>query len=266
MKASIGDFFDSITINEMDGLILAGGLGTRLYPVTREIPKALIPVRGKPLTDHVFDVLFRAGVQRVVLSLGYLHNNVLDRYVPEFSSEGPDGAYKIETAWVSDDQNGTAAWIRQTAVAGLTLSDPTIVVNGDNLCNVDFAQVLEFHKQHEALATIVLTSVDDVSAFGVADLEGDRITRFVEKPQPEEAPSNLINTGYYIFSRKALELVADLFPADDDPTTDWKVMLEHHVFPRLAEAGGLYGFKSEGLWFDTGTFDRWSRVIDEWAL
>jgi mannose-1-phosphate guanylyltransferase len=244
----------------MDGIILAGGLGTRLAPVTREIPKALIPIQGRPLTDHLFDILVRAGVDRMILSLGHLSPQILERYSPSFVVDGKS----LPVRWVVDEQNGTAAWIKGCADVGIELSDPLIVVNGDNLCSVDFSQVLATHRRTGALATLVLTELEDVSAYGVAQMEGERIVRFVEKPAPGDEPSHYSNTGYYVFSRAGLEAVADLFPQGTG--TDWNVMLEHAVFPRLASLGGLVGEISRALWFDTGTFERWNRVIDEWQF
>ncbi|MGE4159595.1 MAG: nucleotidyltransferase family protein [Planctomycetota bacterium] len=242
----------------MDAVILAGGAGSRLRPVTLEMPKALIPIRGRPLTDHVVDVLRRAGARSLHLSLGYFHEPVARRYCPQF--EG------LPCDWVLDNHNGTAAWIPLFHRKGVAFTDPFIVVNGDNLCNVDFRKALETHRAAGAEITIVLTRVADPSAYGVADIEagGTRIRRFVEKPRPGEAPSDLINTGYYIFSAAVLPDLLTLFPQGDLGSS--LVMLEHDVFPRVAARGRLHGHVSNEDWFDTGTFDRWSTVIDRWKL
>lgn len=242
----------------MDAVILAGGAGSRLRPVTLEMPKALIPVRGRPLTDHVVDVLARAGATRLHLSLGYFHEPVAARYSPTFAG--------MNTDWVVDNHNGTAAWIPLFHQKGVAFSDPFIVVNGDNLCNVDFKEVLETHRKSGAQITIVLTRVEDPSAYGVADIEagGTRIRRFVEKPKPGEEPSNLINTGYYIFSAGVLPDLLSLFPAGDLGASH--VMLENDVFPRVAARGKLHGHISNESWFDTGTFARWNAVIERWKL
>jgi len=252
----------------MDAVILAGGLGSRLQPVTLEIPKPLIPVQGKPLTDHLYDVLYRAGVTQVILSLGYGHDPMVNRYVPETKGEFKGKKYSIPTDWVRDEMNGTAAWIKMMNLKGITTSDPFLVVNGDNLCSVDFCAVVEAHKKNKAEITIVLRELDDVSAFGVADMDGQRIKHFVEKPAKGEEPSHLISTGYYVFSPSVLENYTHLFPEGDDPEVlaKMKVMLEHHVFPAVAQTGGLYGYSCDDPWYDTGTFERWETVINEWKL
>jgi mannose-1-phosphate guanylyltransferase len=252
----------------MDGVILAGGLGTRLHPVTLEIPKPLIPVQGKPLTDHLYDVFYRAGVKNVVLSLGYMHDPIVARYVPEAKGEFKGEKYTIPTRWVRDEMNGTGAWIKMMNLQEMKMSDPFLVANGDNLCAVDYQAVVEAHKKNGAEITIVLRELEDVSAFGVADMDGERIKSFVEKPAPGEEPSKLISTGYYVFSSKILGDFDHLFPAGDDPEElkAMKVMLENDVFPAVAERGGLYGYNSEDLWFDTGTFERWTAVIKDWKL
>jgi NDP-sugar pyrophosphorylase family protein len=248
----------------MHGVILAGGLGTRLYPVTREIPKALIPIQGKPLTDHVFDVLYRAGADEALLSLSYRLDSVLERYTPCY--KGHFGhSYEMPTRWVKDEQNGTAAWIPLFQQAKISLSEDFFVLNGDNLCAVDLRKALFFHRENKAGITVVLRKMEDVSSFGVAELEGNRICRFVEKPAPGQEPSSYINTGYYVFSKKILASLSELFPKDLSKQS-WKVMLEHDVFPKVAASGGLFAYPCEDLWFDTGTFERWNQVIDEWVL
>lgn len=238
----------------MDAVILAGGAGSRLRPLTLEIPKALIPVQGRPLTDHVMDILRKAGASRVLLSLGYFHMPVKERYCPAFAG--------MPTDWVHDTHNGTAAWIPLLVRKGVAFSDPFIVVNGDNLCSVDFKGVLEGHRRSKAEITVVLTRVEDPFSYGVADLEGTRIRRFVEKPRPGEEPSNLINTGYYVFSAGVIPDLLRLFPAGVLGSSH--VMLETDVFPQVAARGGLHGHITESPWFDTGTFERWSAVIERW--
>ncbi|MBI4738035.1 nucleotidyltransferase family protein [Candidatus Woesearchaeota archaeon] len=211
-------------------VILAGGLGTRLYPVTLEIPKPLIPVQGRTLTEHILDLLKEAGVRRVYLSIGYRAKQVMD-YFGDGSRFGVDMRYIVE-----DTPLGTGGWMNM----------------------IDCAHPDLEHCSNAALITIALSEVDDPSAFGVARLEGNRIVEFVEKPPRELAPSRFISSGYYIFSPEVFSMIPSLIP----PAGSF--MLEKQVFPNVAKQGRLFGYPSRAQWFDTGTFERWEKVIKEW--
>jgi mannose-1-phosphate guanylyltransferase len=228
----------------MKAVILAGGLGTRLRPVTYEIPKPLIPVQGKTLLEHVLDILRPAGVDEVYLSIGY-KAGMIQKYFGDGSRFGMKIHYLIE-----DEALGTGGWMHLVK----RIPGDFFVVNGDVLFDFDIKQFMEFHKRHKAMVSIALREVEDVTPFGVAEMKGDNIVRFVEKPTREEAPSNLINAGYYLFSEKAFDYIPN----------GKAFMLEKELFPVLAGKGMLFGFKSGGQWFDTGTFQAWDRVIHEW--
>ncbi len=138
---------------------------------------------------------------------------------------------------------------------GCIYTEDFMVVNGDNLFAFALDKWLDFHKSHLAVVTIALKEIDDVTGYGVVKMVGDKIVDFREKPQPEEAPSNLINSGYYIFSPEIFKYI--------DETKDF-LMLEKDVFPLVAKAGKLYGFVGDGQWFDTGTYERYEQVKKEW--
>ncbi|MBN2142956.1 nucleotidyltransferase family protein [Candidatus Woesearchaeota archaeon] len=229
----------------MKAVILAGGFGTRLRPVTYEIPKPLIPIQGKALLEHIIEILKPAGVDEVTISLFHLADKIKEHF--------KDGTYKgVRINFIVEEKPlGTAGWMRIIK----PLKGDFLVVNGDVMFDFDIKRFVDFHKEKGGAGTIALKEVDDPSRFGVADLEGDRIARFIEKPKKEEAPSNYINAGYYVLNEK----VFGMLPEDKD-----MIMFEKDVFPKLAEKGLLYGFKSEGQWFDTGTFEAWERVIMEW--
>jgi mannose-1-phosphate guanylyltransferase len=228
----------------MEAVIIAGGLGTRLRPVTLEIPKPLIPVQGRTLTEHVLDLLKEAGVTHVYLSVGHLAERIKGHF-------GDGSGFGVRISYVEETEPlGTGGWLRMVP----RIKGDFIVVNGDNLFDLDFKAMIAAHRRHQATVTVALTKTDDVASKGVAALEGERITAFVEKPKPEEAPSDLANSGYYLFN----ERVFDHLPAER------KFMLERDLFPQLASEGKLYGFVSDGQWFDTGTFERWAEVIEKW--
>lgn len=229
-------------------VVLAGGPGTRLRPLTEKMPKAMVPVQGKPLTEHVLDILRQHGVRKVVLSLCYLAEQVRSHF-------GDGSQFGMEIRYVIEEKPlGTAGFLTLIKPP----EEPFLVLNGDVLSGFDLKALMEFHRrmeaEHGAVATIALNEVDDPSRFGVADLDGDRILRFVEKPRQEDAPSNWINSGYYVLSPEVFSHLPD----------QERLMFEYDLFPLLAEKGKLFGFKARGQWFDTGTMESYERVKREW--
>ena len=225
-------------------LILAGGKGTRLRPITYEIPKALIPVHGKTLTEHLFDLFKRHNVTDIIMAVGHMKGKIKEYF-------GDGTKFGVKITYVEENEPlGTAGPIK---LAREYLTEPFIVSNGDELKNIDIEEMYECHKRNNALATIALTTVNDPSAYGVARLSGSRILEFVEKPKKEEAPSNLINSGFYIFEPKVIGYIGDGFQ-----------MSENDVFPKLAKEGRLFGYPFSGQWFDTGNIERYDRAIKEW--
>ncbi|PIZ49759.1 hypothetical protein COY28_06075, partial [Candidatus Woesearchaeota archaeon CG_4_10_14_0_2_um_filter_57_5] len=221
-------------------VILAGGQGTRLRPITYEIPKALIPVHGKTITEHLFDLLLKYGVRDVTMSVGYLRERIKAYFM--------DGArFGLRVSYVEENEPlGTAG-----SLQGLSFKGPFIVSNGDELKDIDIAAMYAFHRKHKALATIALTTVAEPQHYGVALMEGERILAFVEKPK--DPPSNLISAGFYILEPEVLQRIPDGF-----------AMFEKDVFPVLAKEGRLYGFPFSGQWFDTGNLERYERALKLW--
>lgn len=227
----------------MKAVIIAGGLGTRLRPVTYEIPKALIPIQGKTLTEHIIDILKKGGVTEVYLSIGYLKEQIKAYF------SGKDVGIPIQVI-EENEPLGTGGWMHLVE----RFTGDFIVLNGDNLYDIDVRKFVAFHQEHGAVATDALLPVEDPSPYGIVEMDGDRIRRFVEKPSREEAPSNLANTGWYVFNEK----VFDYLPEQK------KFMFEKDLFPKLAEAGLLFGFPYEAQWSDTGTFEKWEDMIMHW--
>src|SRR3989338_2648200 len=228
-------------------LILAGGKGTRLRPLTLQTPKALIDVQGKTLTEWLFDLLKKYGIRDVVLSVGYLSDKIKD-YFTDGSKFGMNVDYVVE-----DPENplGTAGPLK---LAQHMLKDSFIVSNGDELKSINIPRMYRLHKRKKALATIALTSVNNPSQYGVARLDGSRIVEFVEKPKKEDAPSNLINSGFYIIESEVIDMI---------PSGKF-CMLEKDIFPKLAKEGRLRGFPFSGQWFDTGNMERLEITRKQW--
>ena len=232
------------TYSPEKALILVGGKGTRLRPLTYKTPKCMIDVHGKTLTEHLFDLLKKYGIRDVILSVGYLKENVKEYY-------GDGSKFGVNITYVEEDEPlGTAGPLR---LAKKYINDSFIVTNGDELKNFNIPRMFRLHKRKDALATLALTTVTDPSQYGVARLSGSRILEFVEKPKKEEAPSNLINAGFYIMEPEVIDMISGGFS-----------MLEKDIFPKLAREGRLRGFPTAGQWFDIGNFERYEIAKKKW--
>lgn len=221
----------------MQAIILVGGKGTRLRPLTYESPKQMLPLVGVPMIECVLEVLARHGVTDAVLSLGYLPDRFTEAY-PRNVISGVRVAYAVEP-----EPLDTAGAIR-FAADFVGVSETFLVVNGDVVTDLDVTKLLAFHHERQAEVTIALHPVEDPSHFGVVPTEEDgRVIAFVEKPPPGEAPTNLINAGTYVFEPRALDRIAK----------EGRVSVERVTFPALAAARTLYAMADHAYWLDTGT-------------
>lgn len=221
----------------MQAIILVGGKGTRLRPLTYETPKQMLPLLGRPMIECVFESLAGHGVTDAVLSLGYLPDRFIEAY-PDNLIAGVRVDYAVEP-----EPLDTAGAIRFAAdFAGV--EETFLVVNGDVVSDLDVTRLVAFHHERGAEATIALHPVKDPSLFGVVPTdENGRVLAFVEKPPADEAPTNLINAGFYVFEPRVLDHIA----------TDVPVSVERQTFPLLADAGTLFAIADESYWLDTGT-------------
>jgi mannose-1-phosphate guanylyltransferase len=225
-------------------LILCGGKGTRLRPITYEIPKALIPIHGKTLTEHLFDLFKKYHITHIIMAVGHMKDKIKQHF-------GDGSRFGISITYIEEDEPmGTAGPMK---LAQHLLTETFIVSNGDELKNINIEEMYECHRHNKALATIALTTVDDPSQYGVARLSGSKILEFVEKPKKGDAPSNLINSGFYILEPEVINYIGKGFQ-----------MSEKDVFPKLAKEGRLFGYPFSGQWFDTGNIERYERAIKEW--
>jgi mannose-1-phosphate guanylyltransferase len=220
----------------MRAVVLVGGFGTRLRPLTLTRPKQMLPIVNRPMIEHVVGHLADHGVDDVVLSLGYRPDGFRRAY-PEGRCAGATLHYAVEP-----EPLDTAGAIRFAADrAGI--DDTFVVVNGDVLTELDLADLVAAHRAAGADATIHLTAVDDPSAFGVADVDrSGRVLKFVEKPAPGTEPSNLINAGTYVFEPSVLDLIEPGRP----------VSVERDTFPRLVAGGRMYAVATDDYWIDAG--------------
>lgn len=221
----------------MRALILAGGLGTRLRPLTYTRPKHLLPVANRAHINHVLDLLQRHGVNEAVFLTSYL----APAFEPTMNAAKERG-FKMEVTH-EEEPLGTAGALKN---AESFADDGTfLAVNGDILTDVDLDELLSFHRDRDAECTMLLTPVEDPSAFGVVPTDGDgRVQGFVEKPPPGEAETDLINAGIYVMEPSIL----DRIPAGEV----WSA--ERQLFPQLvAEGAAFYATPRDGYWLDIGT-------------
>ena len=221
----------------MQALVLVGGFGTRLRPLTATTPKPLLPIVGRPMIEWVAGRLANYGVDEVVLSLGYRPDAFLEAY-----PHGTIGGVPYRIA-VEPEPRGTAGAIRFSADE-VGLDETFLVLNGDVITDLDLGLLIEFHRASGAEATIALHVVEDPSRFGVVLTdENGRVTAFVEKPLPGTAPTNYINAGTYVLEPSVLQRIAPGVP----------VSIERETFPALVADGVLFAMAADTYWLDTGT-------------
>ena len=229
----------------MKVIILVGGEGTRLRPLTYSTPKAMMPVLNIPFIHHIINHLNSHNIDHVILSMGY-KPDAIKKYFDVYSGATSKIIYNIE-----DKPLGTAGAVKY-AQKYIDKQEHFFVMNGDIFTDMDLTGMLHFHQSKKATATIALTAVADPTQFGVVEIDSrQRIKRFVEKPKKEEAPSNLINAGFYILDSKILK----------DIPEDKFTMFERDVFPQLIAAGEpVYGYITDSYWIDMGTPQKYLRL------
>jgi mannose-1-phosphate guanylyltransferase len=227
----------------MNALLLAGGLGTRLRPLTENMPKPMALVANRPWLEHLIIQLKNEGIERFVIALKHYPEKIRDYF-----GSGEKWGVSIQYA-VEDRLLGTAGAIKN---AQPYLDDRFIAINADIVHETDLKPLLEFHLQHGGCVTIGLTEVDDPTQYGVVEQDAEgRILRFVEKPRLSEAPSNRINAGIYVMEKSAL----DYIPGGRE------VSIERETFPLLIERNaGVYGKTMSGYWMDMGTKQRYRQI------
>lgn len=234
------------SLSNYKAVILAGGKGTRLYPVTYEIPKPLLPVKRKPIINYLVDLFLGQGIKEVVVLISqdfkeefswwkkryYGGQNHKIQFIEEKRPLGTFGGLFYLKKWIGES--------------------PFFLTNGDELKKIDLKKMSEFHKQKQVIATLALVRVPNPQDYGVVVCEKGMASEFLEKPQ--NPPSKYINSGLYLFSPEVLK----------EHTEPKFIMVETDIFPKLAKEKKLAGFKFNGKWMDTGTFERYSAAIKKW--
>ncbi len=220
----------------MKAVVLVGGFGTRLRPLTLSIPKPMLPVGHRPMVENLVRMLARAGVSEVVLGLGFRPEPFIEAF-PDGECAGIPLHYAVEPEPL--DTAGAIKFAAESAGVDETF----VVVNGDVLTDLDVRTLVSFHQRMNARATLHLTPIDDPSSYGVVVVDDvGRVRRFVEKPAPGTEPSRMINAGTYVFEPDVLDIIP----------SGRKVSVERETFPLLVERGELFALATDDYWIDTG--------------
>jgi mannose-1-phosphate guanylyltransferase len=222
----------------VQAVILVGGEGTRLRPLTSTVPKPVVPLVDRPFISYMLEWLGKHGIDDVIMSCGFLATSVRNVL-------GDGRGLGIRLRFVEEpDPRGTAGALKY---AEPMLDERFLMLNGDVLTDIDLSAQIAQHEDSGAKATLALVPVADPSAYGLVHLNDDRSVRdFVEKPSPDLVDTNMISAGAYVLQREILQLV----PADRN------VSIEREVWPRLI-GEGLFGFPSESYWLDIGSPERY---------
>ena len=233
----------------MKAVVLAGGEGTRLRPLTFTRPKPMLPLGPNPIIHYVLSHLAKSGFRDIIIIPGYLKDQVMG-YVGDGSSFGATVAYVVEPEGVTF---GTAGSLK---LAAHLLRETFLVVQSDVICEIPLGDMRQFHSERGGQVSIALTTVDDPSPYGVAILDEEReIVKFVEKPTPGTAPSSLVSTGFYFLEPDVVDYVED---------EKWDFAKD--LFPYLMRLGQhLFGFVSDAFWVDVGELNGYLKGIN-WVL
>ncbi len=230
----------------MKAVVLAGGEGTRLKPLTYRRPKPLMPVAGRPCIDYVLRALETSGFNEIIITTAYLSDTLI-------KSIGDGLDYNASILYSFEEHPaGTAGAVRRV---GNFIDETFVVAMGDILADVDFKSLYDFHKKNGGLVTIALTEVDDPTQYGIVGIDSHgRIVKFKEKPPKEEAFSRLANAGIYVLEPEVL----DFIPSDQ------KFDFAKDLFPKLLSKGlALYGQRLDGVWMDIGRpHDLWKASME----
>jgi mannose-1-phosphate guanylyltransferase len=243
----------------MKAMILAAGKGTRVRPLTYDVPKPMIPLLGKPVMAYLVEHLAKHGVNQIMVNVSYLHEKI-EEFFGEGHQFGVQIGYSFE-GYTKDDGEvvpepiGSAGGMKKIQEFGGFFDETTIVLCGDALIDLDLGAALAEHKAKGAIASVITREVpwDKVSSYGVVVTDADgRISQFQEKPSQEEAKSNFISTGIYIFEPAAIDLIPSGVPFD----------IGSELFPLLAERGLPFYAQSRPFnWLDIGTMSDYWEVL-----
>jgi mannose-1-phosphate guanylyltransferase len=229
----------------MKAVILVGGEGTRLHPLTFKTPKAMVPILNKPFLEYLILYLKKHQVRDIILTIGYLPYHIQNYF-------GDGAEWGVHLSYLTEETPlGTAGAVKN-AEALLDKHEPFFVFNGDVVTGIDLTKMMSQHQKIKPRVSLALTPVDNPTIYGVVETdEGGMVKRFVEKPSWEEVTTNMINAGIYILEPEVMGYVP---PATNST-------FEHHLFPLLLEKGKpILSYPSTAYWIDIGTPEKYLRV------
>ena len=226
-----------------EAVILAGGLGTRLLPMTETQPKPLVAFQGSTIIEVILHLLRRQGIVKATLCVGYL-GKMIENHLGDGHRFGMEFTYSYDKELL-----GTGGALAKSSRPCGTF----LLVNADVLYDFDLFKAYESHKKSEALATVLLTKVPDPSRYAAVALDGDLVTSFVMRPKSGEASTNLVSSGYCILEPE----IFDHFP-------EGKFSLEYDIYPKLAIKRKINSYLSSGAWFDLGTHESLTKASVLW--
>jgi len=233
-----------MNLSNYKAVILAGGKGTRFYPITKEIPKVLLPINRKPIINYLVDLFIKYGIKEIAVLISrdfeqdfvwwkkryYAKNNI--RLVIEEGRLGTFGGLFLLKEWLS----GSSFFL----------------TNGDELKDIDLKKMIDFHNRTKTLVTIAIVAVENPQDYGVVICNNSKVKQFLEKP--DNPISNYINSGFYLLN-------PEIFNYHPGPEF---LSIEKDIFPRLAKENKLSAFKFKGSWADCGTWERYKKAILKW--
>lgn len=225
-------------LSNIKAVILVGGLGTRLQPLTNHIPKSVVPVLNRPFMEHIFAYLKSHGIEHIILTVNYLPEKIRE-YFGDGSQSGVRLTYCYEV-----EPMGTAGAVKNACEY---LDNTFLVLNGDVFTDLDLTDLIACHRDNKSRTTISLLWVENPSAFGVVETDASkRVLDFIEKPPPGEETTNWINAGIYVIEPEILDYIPE----------KTHHMFERGLFPRIVSEGEpVFGYEFQGYWMDTGTLE-----------
>jgi len=227
----------------MKAVILVGGEGTRLRPLTCNITKAMVPILNKPFLEHLLGYLKGHGITDIILAMSYLPHHIKDHF-----GDGVKASVRLSYL-IEEEPLGTAGAVKN---AERYLDETFLMLNGDIFTDLDITAMIDFHRERKAAATIAVTPVDDPTAYGLIETsDGGRISRFIEKPRREQVTTNMINAGIYVLEP---DILARIPPGK-------KVSIERETFQQLLTRGEpVYAYSSPAYWLDMGTPEKYLKL------
>ena len=228
-------------------LILAGGQGVKMRPFTYELPKTMLPVKGKPIMEYIVELLRSNDIRDIYVAIGHLGEKIKNHF-------GDGSKFGVRLTYIEEKKplgTGGALKVALSKIDG----EPFIMIWGDELIDIDLGDMIDFHLTNKPVMTIALSSVSDPSEYGAVRLHRDLIVEHREKPRKSKDVSHLVSAGGHIVDPE----IAKFMPKEK------AFMLEKDVISRLIEAGKIRGYLFDGQWFDVGTPEIYQRAIREWT-